>query len=293
MPSFGNDGLSYLNNYGYVSYILEKPFYALSQAITLRDILSGGILFGALLFIPLLAPRQLLGAVPLGAVYLLSTRVISFDFRLHYMAPLLPFLFWAWVRANDRRFLCHHIRKFFWFPVVVSITTYGLFPFVEPYDPWTRLPNHTAIQKGLSCIPERGSVAASENLAAYLAERPLIYTFPYLVLKEGELVLTLPEETPDYIAINLQGFFGKERYFDTARTYVEEALANGYDVLYAEKGVLVLQQEGSQQERLSPASSTAQTMLEQATYKRVPLNPIQHLLRPLAAYLESIVKSQR
>ena len=292
MPLFGNGGFSYLNNYGYMSYILEKPLYALAQAITLRDILSGFILFGALLFIPLLAPKQLLGAVPLAAVYLLSTTVISFDFRLHYMAPLLPFLFWAWIEASDHRLLRPHIRKFFWFPIIVLITAYGLFPLVEPFDPWTRLSNHTAIQKGLTYIPERASVAASENLAAYLAERPLIYTFPYLVLKEGELTLTLPRGTPDYIAINLQGFFGKERYFNSARTYVERALTNGYNALYAENGVVVLQQQRSQQERFSPVSTVAQRMLEQDIYKKGPLNPIQHFSKPLAAYLESIVKSQ-
>lgn len=291
MPSFGNGGFSYVNQFWYMSYILEKPFYALAQAITLRDILSGCILFGALLFIPLLAPKHLLGAVPLAAAYLLSTMVISFDFRLHYMAPLLPFLFWAWIKGSDHRFVRHHIRKFFWFPIVVLVTTYGLFPFVEGYDPWTRLPNHTAIQKGLTCIPERASIAASENLAAYLAERPLIYSFPVNVLKEGQLILTLPKKKADYIAINLQGFFGKERYFNTARDYAREALTNGYDVVYAESGVVVLQQESSQQERLSPLSTTAHRMLEQATYKKVPLNPIQHFLKPLAAYLESMAKS--
>ena len=44
----------------------------LPDDMTLRDVLSGLILFGALLFIPLLAPKYLLGAVPLAAVYLLS-----------------------------------------------------------------------------------------------------------------------------------------------------------------------------------------------------------------------------
>lgn len=292
MPSFGNGSFSYLNTYGYLSYILEKPFYALAQAITLRDILSGCILFGSLLLIPLLAPKYLLGAVPLGAVYLLSTLTNAFDFRLHHMAPLLPFLFWAWIKASDHRYVRHHIRKFFWFPIIVLITAYGLFPFVEGYDPWTRLPNHKAIQKGLTFIPERASVAASQNLGAYLAERPLIWAFPYAALKEDQLVLTLPQGTPDYIAINLQGFFGREKYFNAARDYAKEALTKGYHAIYAENGVIVLQQESSQQQRLSSLSTTAQRMLEQATYKKVPLNPIQHLLKPLGVYLESILKFQ-
>lgn len=292
MPLFGNGGFSYLNNYGYMSYILEKPFYVLVQAITLRDILSGLILFGALLFIPLLAPKQLLGAVPLGAVYLLSTRVISFDFRLHYIAPLLPFLFWAWIKASDHRLVRPHIGNLFWFPIIVLIGTYSLFPFVEGYDPWARLPNHAAIQKGLTFIPERASVAASQNLGAYLAQRPLIYAFPRAILKEGQYILALPEKNSDYIALNLQGFFGKERYFNIARNYVKKALTNGYSAVYAENGVIVLRQERLQQERLSPLSTTAQRMLEQATYKNLPLNPIHHFLRPLAAYFESMAKSQ-
>lgn len=292
MPSFGNGGFSYLNTYGYMSYILDKPFYALAQAITLRDVLSGLILFGALLFIPLLAPKYLLGAVPLGAVYLLTTRVYVFDFRFHLVAPLLPFLFWAWIKANDHKFVRHHIGKLFWFPIIVLIGTYSLFPFVEGHDPWAPLPNHAAIQKGLSYIPERASVTASQNLGAYLAQRPLIYTFPVNVLKEGQLIVTLPEKNADYIAINLQGFFGKERYFNIARNYVKKALTNGYKAVYAENGVIVLRQERSQQEGLSPLSSTAQRMLEQATYRNLPLNPIHHFLKPLAAYLELMAKSQ-
>lgn len=291
MPSFGNGGFSYFNSYGYMSYILEKPLYALAQAITLRDILSGFILFGALMFIPLLAPKQLLGAVPLAVAYLLSTRITSFDFRFHYMAPLLPFLFWAWIKASDHRFVRHHIGKLFWFPIIVLIGAYSLFPFVEGYDPWVPLPNHTAIQRGLTYIPERASTTASQNLGAYLAERPLIYAFPVMVLKEGQLIPTLPGKNADYMAINLQGFFGRERYFNMARNYVKKALTNGYNAVYAENGVIVLRHKRSQEERFSPLSSTAQRMLEQATYKNPPLNPVHHFLKPLAAYVESMVKS--
>ncbi len=79
MPSFGNGGFSYVNTYGYMSYILENPLYALAQAITLRDILSGFILFGALLFIPLLAPKYLLGAVPLVTRIFIINSSISFE----------------------------------------------------------------------------------------------------------------------------------------------------------------------------------------------------------------------
>lgn len=85
-----------------VAGILRHPLVLLGSIAQPEKIANLSMLFLPLLFLPFLAPGALLPVVASFGIGLLSTSPVHSSYMLYYMAPSVPFIFYAFLRGWPR-----------------------------------------------------------------------------------------------------------------------------------------------------------------------------------------------
>lgn len=224
--------------------VLAQPWTVVLHLVQPQNLLFLAVL--ALLFagLPLLRLRRL---VPV-ALYGLALLLTSFGgsdvtLRSHYMAVLLPFLFWAAVGAlADIRRQSHRLLHAAGAPPVLAlmifgaITLYGFFTY-SPLRPTTlasvrqqaNAPLASAQRALVAAISPENAVAASYATLASLAGRPELYSLHYGFQGHRQLSST-PYAIPPVQEVLLDG---RDALFYAAQ-YKDQALyATGDDRLRA------------------------------------------------------------
>jgi len=200
--------LSYYSDFGdSPGEVIRNVVFSPQKIIS--TILEGGRidylrqLFMPLGFISFFAPVYLIFAAPDLLINLLSNNSQLHQIYYQYSATITPFIFISSIFG---------VRQFVkWFPKIPKfyITSYLLiFTLFSAYFfgplPGAKNPNidmfikplkdKITIENFLSQIPEKYSVAATNNLGSHLSQRQTIYTIPYGVDK-ADMVLFLKERS--------------------------------------------------------------------------------------------------
>ncbi|MBI4080735.1 MAG: DUF2079 domain-containing protein [Candidatus Levybacteria bacterium] len=160
-------------------------------------------LFGPLGYIPFLAPVFLIFAAPDFLINMLSSNQNLHQIYYQYTATITPFLFIAGIYGFslflkflpfiDKRFLMG-VLVFF---VIRGAYLHGPLPGSKSanLDMFTKqLPYRHDIKQVLAGIPERYSVAASNNIGAHLSNRQRLYTIPVGVDSADVVVFLLTDK---------------------------------------------------------------------------------------------------
>jgi uncharacterized membrane protein len=177
---------------------LARPDHLASRLATPENGLYLAGLLVPVAFLPLLAPGVLLLAVQLP-LNMVSSWPYAHEIRYHYVAPVIPFVFLALVRALGRA--ARH-RK-----VAVAALAAGVLagqvlfasPWLLPREGqrwWRGLAADAEEKQDVSALLERiapdASVAAHYRFLPHLARRPRLYMFP-----------SLGPPTPDVVVVDL------------------------------------------------------------------------------------------
>lgn len=130
-------------------------------------------------FLPLLAPRALLAALPGLAINLLNTDPILFGYRTPYQAFVLPFLFLAAVDGAAvlrRRGIAP--ERALGAAVCIAIVLTSRTANELMVTRWRLGPDQRAAYALMARIPPDAPVSVNERLVPHLATRPEVYVFP-------------------------------------------------------------------------------------------------------------------
>lgn len=179
--AFGDYGHSAL---GVLGAMVTHPFQVLGDIFSEADVRLLVGLLAPLLFLPLLAPRYLLPALPLQTLYLVAAVPLSGPTGAHHLVPAIPFTFVAATFALSRigrrsveRVLVD--RRVLLALVLATVGFFALDAASSPYrTPWAwggddRL--DSALQGVIERVEEDDAVRASPAVLPVLAERPQIY----------------------------------------------------------------------------------------------------------------------
>lgn len=149
-------------------------------------------------FLPLLAPVELLPALPVFLLNLMSDRELQHSVFFQYNAAILPFL-WLAVLAAWRRLGRLQPAVLAWL-MICSLTGFCIYAWNGFFHPmWQQVlqpappPDVPAIRRALALIPPSASVLTDQRLLPHLTHRPRLrmaadYLFP-TVLDDDYLVL--------------------------------------------------------------------------------------------------------
>ncbi len=199
MPYFRGAPYPHLHRYAYLGSSLGeillnavvRPWQWLGALLSARKALYLLAMLGPLAFVPLLAPRALVGALPGLAMNLLSTDPILFNYRSQYQSFVLPFLVLAAVEGyrglttaplSERGFSSRWsaqsvLAVAFFLSVVLTARTVNDLTVTR----WRLGQYQRAAYTMMAQIPAGASVSANERLVAHLATRREVYVFPYRV----------------------------------------------------------------------------------------------------------------
>lgn len=79
--------------------ILQHPLRALAEVFEMAKLANLAMLFLPFLFLPFLSPAALFPVLPTFGIALLSDAIVHSSYMLYYVAPAVPFIAWAFVRA--------------------------------------------------------------------------------------------------------------------------------------------------------------------------------------------------
>jgi len=182
---------------------LAMPWKWLPAALTGPKLVYLLAMLAPLAFLPLLAPRALLAAVPGLAMNLLNTDPVLFGYRTPYQAFVLPFLFLAaidGVAVLRRRGLRPERALGVALFVAVLLTSRTVNDLMVTR--WRLGPDQRAAYALMARIPAGAPVSVNERLVPHLGTRPEVYVFPTFV-ERAEYALDLAESVA---RARLQGF---------------------------------------------------------------------------------------
>lgn len=159
-----------------------------------------------LLFAPLLAPVALLGAIPAIGVGLLSNSFAHSSYMLYYVAPAIPFIFYAFIHAWKKmivRFAAATITNTLIAGILVSNVFFGLSPIslqfwfknIQPapfrtqnfhWSVYKVNEHHRRVEKFVAMIPGDAIVSAPQFLHPRLYKKRGTLVFPALESKDGK-----------------------------------------------------------------------------------------------------------
>ncbi|MCG8351060.1 MAG: DUF2079 domain-containing protein [Chloroflexales bacterium] len=144
------------------------------------------LMFGALLFLPLSAPRELLLPAPIFAINLLSNRVYQYVITEQYQILVIPGIViagicgsaWLWQRLNRRWTMSAPVGL----AVLVALVALLNIPLKNPVVSALRnpeRPERVALMEQMAAqIPSDAAVAATSFLAPHLLPRQHLYYLP-------------------------------------------------------------------------------------------------------------------
>jgi uncharacterized membrane protein len=187
------DRYSYLGNniFGIVQTFFTKPFFVLSNILTIDRLDYFWRVFGPLGFVSLLSPSHLLLTIPTFFQNVLSNYGFQYSIKGQYTAPLIPFVFISaifgvknllnrdshplWARKITRS-----ANSSFIFVTLIIFTSihFGESPVYQllQYLPSTK--ENYVRREIIKKIPSSASVSAQNSYVPHLANREFLYLFP-------------------------------------------------------------------------------------------------------------------
>jgi uncharacterized membrane protein len=213
MPLFRGEPYPHLHRYTWLgasstemaTSLVLRPDRWLPVVATLPKGVYLLALLAPLGFLPLLAPRVLVAALPGLAVNLLSTDPVLFHHRSQYQAFVLPFLVLAAVEGYARLRAWTDAGRLAPAWRARALALAGLVALaltartvndltVTRWRPW---PEVHAARALMARIPPTASVSANERLVPHLATRPEVYVFPAGVPRSAFVLELRGARVPD------------------------------------------------------------------------------------------------
>jgi len=195
---FGNSPTQVISNVIFSPQKILFTFFETSRLEYLKQ------LFIPIGFLSFLSPISLIFAVPDVLINLLSNNSHLRQIYYQYTANITPFIFISSIFATKKitqwfpKIPQHYIIIYLLFFSLFSAYSFGPLPgaknpnidmFVKPYS------NKKTVEPILSQIPEKYSVAATNNLGAHLSHRKIVYTIPAGIDKADVILFLLNDRS--------------------------------------------------------------------------------------------------
>lgn len=195
IPKFAGSehfALSYYSDFGdsptgILKSIITSPLKTIRTIFQTNQLIYLKQLFQPLAFLSILSPVYLIFASPSLLIDLLSSNSQLHKIYFQYSASITPFLFIAAVYSLKLlRKIAPSVSTMFFAQLILLSTLFSVYqygPLLGAKDPnvsmfTERLENEKLIDKFLSRIPKRYSVAATNEVGSHLSHRQKIYTIP-------------------------------------------------------------------------------------------------------------------
>jgi len=198
IPSYRDAPYAHLGRYthlgesfgGILAGIAVHPLHAFGTVVTGPRLIYLAALLAPLGFLPLMAPADLVGAVPGLAQNLLASDPILYNHRTQYQSFVLPFLITAAIAGYARA-----ARRFPRWPAAVltvamvaslalAARTVNNFALAR----WWPASEQRAAYSVLAQVPAATTISAQDPYVAHLCLRPLVFVFP-VGIEQSEYVL--------------------------------------------------------------------------------------------------------
>jgi uncharacterized membrane protein len=235
---FGNSPTSVITNVLFSPQKLFSTIFDTSGIDYLRKI------FIPLGFISLLSPLALIFSVPDLLINLLSNNPNLRQIYYQYTSTITPFIFISgiygvkqfmkWFPKISKFYLIIYLLFFTFF----SACSFGPLPgarnsnvdmFIKPY------PNKQIVENLLSIIPEKYSVAATNNLGSHLSHRESIYTIP-VGIDKADVVAFLLNDRYAQPSLNTQKQIANNMKHD--KKYIKVFELNDF-IIFKKQGILL------------------------------------------------------
>ena len=201
LPTFSGAGYVHSDQLPYGPGVVDNVVFVLSHPLQLvRDLSTEPnsifvlALLGPVAFLPLLAARWLLPALPVQLLLLLSHKESAHTIDFQYTAQIIPFVFVAVAFAVHRlRSLGSHreLALKLGSAAVIGCLTLSNDSWLRNGDLWEKPSTQSAAILNLTAaVPSGASVAASPSMWTYLAHRRELYQYPAPAPNFAEWVIT-------------------------------------------------------------------------------------------------------
>jgi uncharacterized membrane protein len=176
-----------------VSAALLHPSRVLSIVLTGDRLVYLLALTAPLAFLPLLAPAELMPALPALAQNLLASDPTLYNHRTQYQAFIVPFLIVAAIGGYART---SHVASR-WRVAILTVAAVGSLALAAravtnfALARWWPAPASRAAYRVLSQVPARAAVSAQDPYVAHLSLRPLVFVFPEGIDRSEYVVLNI------------------------------------------------------------------------------------------------------
>jgi uncharacterized membrane protein len=201
IPQFRGEPYPHLGRYARLGGSLEEvvraafvhPSRVLSIALTGDRLVYLLALMAPLAFLPLLAPAELVGALPALAQNLLASDPILYNHRTQYQAFVLPFLIVAAIGGYAR---ASRVARH-WRVAILTAAAVGSLALAAravndfALARWWPVPASRAAYRVLAEIPASAAISAQDPYVAHLSLRPLVFVFPEGIDRSEYVVLNI------------------------------------------------------------------------------------------------------
>lgn len=211
--------------FGILWGIVSHPIDFLGEVFSRENFKIVVTLLAPVLFLPLVAPRYLLPAVPLYALYLAADVPIGRLAESSQTVPMTAFIFCATVFALKRsgRVLVERVSVDRRVVIALLLTATVFFvrdsassPYEEPWNWADRSAADVAILEAVASIPDAAAVRASDRALPLLAERIAVYELELgapgedidAVVDGVDWIVLDPETVPTWDSLDVSVFNG-------------------------------------------------------------------------------------
>ena len=224
LPYFRGEAYPHLHRHAYLggslaeilASLVARPWLWVPVVATLPKLVYLLAMLAPLGFLPLLAPRALVAALPALAINLLSKDPVLYHHRSQYTAFVLPFLVLAAI--DGYRNLGRQAPRARWstvspaaavsFGFVVSVVLTARTVNDLGVSKWRLDPTQQAAYRLMASIPRDASASVHERFVPHLAMRREIYVFPTGVPRPEwmlDLAAQAPNLPPGYVSVRRDG----------------------------------------------------------------------------------------
>lgn len=231
-----------------VTTMVTEPGQVLRDLATQQNLTAVVALLMPVLFLPVLAPKALLAAVPLQGLYLVSSQESAHGIGDHHVAAATAVVFAAAAvglgRAGRKGIVVVTVDRAL-LTVLVAATVLAFLqsaassPYHEPWE-WGR---DTAVERArrdaAAFVPEDVAVSASLKVVPPLADRKEVFTFPapYGGEAPGDPEpLGERREDVDWVVVDTTD---REDWGDATATAFDDLGDRGFEEVFEEAGVIV------------------------------------------------------
>jgi len=220
-----------------VKTVLINPGYVFTQLLTADKLIYMSKMLLPLAFIPFMMKKvsRFTLLFPLVLMSLMTNYGYQFDLRFQYQFGVLAFLFYMTV-LNISEMESFNKRYTLSFAAIATVMIFCLnsLPASSVIRNYIKgKENYSKMNEALKQIPSDASVKSSTFILAHLANRDEIYAIDYEAYHNTDIV-----HNTDYIVLDMRG--GADAEDSIARNYTDNALRNGYNLLFEEKGLIII-----------------------------------------------------